>query len=848
MFFDFTPDPKVLIALTHTPMRPLDALCELIDNAIDSFNAAKLQDVGPVSNPIVNIILPKKKELENGVGVLRVMDNGPGMTGTTAEQAIKAGFSGNNPYDSLGLFGMGFNISTGKLGNRTTLMTARQDEEKYIKTVIDLEKINRTKNYQLEVEELKKAPGMVFEPGNHGTIIEVTDWWPKGNENNGFVQKLVRYGVTKIREELGRRYATILRSGEIKILVDGVKCVPFEHCVWAETRYVTKKGKKIPAVIHIDHTLGSDKRCSKCTAIIPLGADKCPQCENTTFRTIQKQITGWIGIQRFEDKTHFGVDLIRNGRAIRIFEKDAFFEYVDDFGNVELDYPIDSTMNLGRIVGEIHLDFVPVDFLKQDFQRSSAEWQEAMSYLRGNSSLQPSKEGAKDNHSPMFQLYQGYRRVKDIGPGDMYMGYYDAKDKKGKRISKGVIDEYYKKFLDRIPGFYDDSEWWKLVEAADENSTPQYIYCPECSAQNIKGSLECVVCGAPLQRKECINGTCKKMIPFTAKVCPHCGSSQVVSEVEPWNCKICGTKNIGTHDICRTCGSPRGMEHPLSEGELLKASDKVDELSNDDLVIRLANGEKTKPLRIEVYSTKGTMVTPIDKHRVPLQIFKEIGKLTMFIDFSHSLFTEMEISAEQVVASETAMYLFDEWRSLAGNPEHNLSVLTWQILQANWKDELDLTPDSVVREVQETLDAILQRLKDSMAAKDSSYYFDELSDVEKKELSNNLINNGVDLTEIGRLKDSGAYFAYVPYTFIMTIYDQSPDDFFGGKVWTTSLVSGGEDLLGRENIEEIRGKLIGQYRSYLQDLISYTQNKYADTITMKRVRLSVQFLQRSMVD
>ena len=37
MKFDFTPDPKVLIALTHTPMQPLDALCELIDNAIDSF-------------------------------------------------------------------------------------------------------------------------------------------------------------------------------------------------------------------------------------------------------------------------------------------------------------------------------------------------------------------------------------------------------------------------------------------------------------------------------------------------------------------------------------------------------------------------------------------------------------------------------------------------------------------------------------------------------------------------------------------------------------------------------------------------------------------------------------------
>ncbi len=41
--FNLTPDPKILIALTHTPLQPLDALCELIDNAIDSFSVAKLQ-------------------------------------------------------------------------------------------------------------------------------------------------------------------------------------------------------------------------------------------------------------------------------------------------------------------------------------------------------------------------------------------------------------------------------------------------------------------------------------------------------------------------------------------------------------------------------------------------------------------------------------------------------------------------------------------------------------------------------------------------------------------------------------------------------------------------------------
>lgn len=52
MKFDFTPDPKVLIALTHTPMQPLDALCELIDNAIDSFYGAKIQGL-KADNPMI---------------------------------------------------------------------------------------------------------------------------------------------------------------------------------------------------------------------------------------------------------------------------------------------------------------------------------------------------------------------------------------------------------------------------------------------------------------------------------------------------------------------------------------------------------------------------------------------------------------------------------------------------------------------------------------------------------------------------------------------------------------------------------------------------------------------------
>src|SRR5438105_1054788 len=119
-YLSINPDPKVLIALTHTPLKPLDALCELIDNAVDSFRVGKLQGQ-PEPHPLVEATVPGEAETRRGGGVVRVLDNGPGLDRQGLAQALSVGFSGKNRYDSLGLFGMRFNIATGKLGRHTTV-------------------------------------------------------------------------------------------------------------------------------------------------------------------------------------------------------------------------------------------------------------------------------------------------------------------------------------------------------------------------------------------------------------------------------------------------------------------------------------------------------------------------------------------------------------------------------------------------------------------------------------------------------------------------------------------------------------------------------------------------------
>lgn len=843
MIFDFTPDPKVLIALTRTPMQPLDALCELIDNAIDSFAIAKIQGI-TIDNPLIVIDLPTRKQLENGSGLLRIRDNGPGMSAVDAEKAIRAGFSGNNPYDTLGLFGMGFNISTGKLGNTTTFMTARKDSDKYISTTIDLARINELKSYSLEANEIDKGDS-IFPDDSQGTIIEVSNWWKAGDANHGFVDKLIQYGMPKVRTEIGRRYATILREAKVRIMINGEKCEPFEHCVWDEKRSVTKNGDNIPAKIYIDKVLGSFKRCTKCTALIPSDGTKCPACGNTSYRTIDEHVKGWIGIQRYDHATDYGIDLIRNGRAIRKAEKQAFFEFVDDFGNVTKDYPNDS--QYGRIIGEIHIDHVPVDFMKTDFQRSSAEWLRAMTYLRGESSLQPKQPGADRNNSVVFRLYQGYRRVRNFGKGDMYMGIWDPASKKATRISREVEEEYLEKFRQKLPGYYDDSEWWKLVESADQPPVDELVECEACGAQNLKEADCCGICGAVLKGKQCVSESCKQLIPLSAETCPHCGANQIPVVVEPWICQVCRTKNIATDTVCAECKNPRGTQDPLSREVLLASASKIDELSEPNLSISMADGHNNGALEFEVYTTQAPIVTPITHEELPLRIFKDIGKITIFINKHHPIFTKCHIAPEQIIASEVAMYLYDERQNLANYAQHNLSNITWAIIQKLWLNTMETNADIVYGKAIETLDTI----KDHIAKKlgqDAAQYFDDMTPEQKKALTDTLIKKNIDLTQIATLKSTGEYILYAPYNFLLSLYAASTDEFFDGGVWNKKLSSSADGLLDQDVVEHANNKIKQQYRNSLEDIVNFVRDKYDDELTLRRVQLSVEFLQMGLVE
>lgn len=867
---NITPDTKVLIALTRTTMQPIDALCELIDNAIDSFKHATEKGI-VIDNPMVTVEIASKKDIKNGGGRICVADNGPGMTVEELEKSIRAGYSGNNAYDNLGLFGMGFNISTGKLGVRTRVATARPGAKDYILVDLDLNEINRSKSFQVPYEVKDRALYDPFfpTPERSGTVIEVTRWWPKGNANEDFAYKLAAIPAPTLRATIGRRYSTILREKKIRIVINNNDCHPYEPCVWSPSRFVVKQGVSVPACMNIDEIVGTVRKCEKCGTEIPLEGNECPECHCHEIRTVTQRIWGWVGIQRYDDPNDYGIDLIRNGRCICVAEKDAFFYYRDESQRLIKDYPIDNGGTNGRIIGEIHMDFVPVGFTKEDFERASVEWQRAIRCLRGETSLQPTKvpEGAQ-NTSYVYRLYQAYRKVEP-GPKGLYMGEWDTVKDGPVRISRDKENELKQRFLKHEPGYFDDEEWYKLVEGAivrpptPEADGSKISKCPGCGAELPPDTETCPFCAEVVIGKKCQNPTCGKRIPLTAVTCPHCGSEQTggsgssssgggglaVTVDAVWYCDVCKAKNSVADAVCVSCHAPKGAKNPVSEEFLSANSSKKDELSADGYELHLPNVDKLDKITFETFFTNGKIQRFGSAEALPFVEFRKVKKVRVFIDPTHPQFARGRLAIEETVAQEVAHYVMEYGLSESQRSELTcrLSIIADAIKRECWPD--DFLPDRrrVAERVSDIMKAIKGQLADEYDPEDG--YFDDLDDQGKKETLQAFVSNGIPQGQYSDMCAGGEFLRYVPDEFVYELFCLHPEDFFTKHVFRRSVSEESAKVFGADAVKELSRQSELQIRSSLQTLQAFSRMKNAasqDCDYLELVRLSANALVRKL--
>ena len=248
------PPPRILRMLGEITLEPWQCLAEFIDNSIDAFFSDDQEWKDLYSKELsgeyhINIDFSNPSNIKKGYGDLRIEDKGPGMTLEQVASSATAGYTSNDPIDRLGLFGMGFNIATARLGDKTTILSTKKGDKFWHGVEIDFNKFGG-EGYDVPNVEQKKA-----DPQDHGTLIIITDLKKEIN-----LKMVSPAHLAKMRKKLGRLYASIIEEKKVKIFfhtatTDSI-VKPLKHCVWDEKRYVERKREKIPAIIHINQNLG----------------------------------------------------------------------------------------------------------------------------------------------------------------------------------------------------------------------------------------------------------------------------------------------------------------------------------------------------------------------------------------------------------------------------------------------------------------------------------------------------------------------------------------------------------------------------------------------------------------
>jgi len=349
--FNLTPSPALLDLLGKIPFKGWQCVAELVDNSIDAIinHTDRLQDY----QRVISVYIPTKKKIENNEPLI-IEDWGVGMTGKQLENAVKAGFSSKNTSSNLGLFGMGFNVATSRLANTVQVWTSTEEMSGEIGVKIDLKEMKKSGSFIRPKIVRPKQPNK-----KSGTKIEIYDYKPDA-------QNLLK--PQDIYRELTRAYSEkIFSTHRIKILVNGEEIMPFKFCTWSKERSVKYKNEDIPPIIEIDEHLKEEMFCENCFSWLGDPVDttiqiECPHC-NTVGLIVKKDIyiSGWLGIQRYSDTDHFGIDISRNGRILSKLDKSLFHwndERAKDDPRFHPEYPRDTTYAGGRIVGQIEANFI----------------------------------------------------------------------------------------------------------------------------------------------------------------------------------------------------------------------------------------------------------------------------------------------------------------------------------------------------------------------------------------------------------------------------------------------------------------------------------------------------------
>ncbi len=739
---DITPSPRVLEMLGEIEFPPWRCAAELLDNSIDAFLDA-LEDDPEHPGPLrATIHLPRRSDPDPSITVI---DTGPGMALQQLNDAVRAGWTGNDPFENLGLFGMGFNIATARLGQRTRVLTTMAGDDNWYGVEIDLRSLSEHNSYEVPlISEPKDDPSV------HGTRVEVSRLRP------GHWEELSR-NAPRLAEQLGDVYAPLLLSHQrIQLRVNNLAVEPRGYCVWDESREVTygsgANAERVPAVIRFDETLPERSACRSCRRWQEMpNVVECEFCGSHDLVTRERRIHGWVGVQRYLHGNDYGIDFVRNGRKIMIRDK-SLFRWVDpnDISNTEeIEYPIEPPANEGRLIGEVHCDHVPVEYRKETFRTDSPEWQAVRKLLRGDGG--PMR--------PKYRLERGYDRFAD-GPLARLYKAFNA-NRPGTRYlmpaapgGPALFDkalEWGKRFHAGDPAYQDDSIWWASVEAYERHK-----------AGDVGGYDDLVDEDDDEKRDALID-------IFGGDAFGDPSDTDGRSETGGQDDDSAADDDDGEDDEPDDTAETflerveRYQEQylPLPELEFTVTLPGV--LGAVDLVTFMVDGEE---------------VLNDDNQRVPvLAYLGKLNTLNVFVDANHPLFTAYDTQVVDMVLAEVA----DIFRARFSS-EMTLGQIISRIKEEKLSDRR--LGDNVSADADSVLRAVRERVVEVLTADENATgrFVGLLTDAEREHTETAAANDG---KTVAAAAEDGSVAMYVPALVLPRAVEAMPERFLDGHVFTS---------------------------------------------------------------
>lgn len=770
---DITPSPRILQVLGDIEFDHWQCLAELVDNGFDEFLSIKREGLewGEFS---VTISLPKSEDADP---VVEVRDNGRGMDVDEIRQAVRAGFSGNDQFEKLGLFGMGFNIATARLGSVAEVLSKREGEAEWRGVRIDLRKISQQGEFSAPVvaEDADDA-------SEHGTRVVIKGLKPEPRE---YLSRSPNVG--RLRAKLGDVYAPLLGEEGFHLYVSGHAVKPRRACAWSPSREVSRrrygKVEAIPAQIKIDRDLPDMAACGNCRHWQEPGQIKCRVCGSDDLQVRQRRIVGWLGIQRYLHQSDFGIDFIRNGRKILLRDKRLFtWRDPNDDSNEVTEYPVEVPYE-GRIVGEIHIDHVPVNYQKNAFEYDGQAWRAVVRTLRDEGPIQPNKRKeagyAERNDSPLARLFDGFRRndpgLKYLMPGN------------GQTALKEKAREWAKSFRDGDPDYQSDERWFEAAKRHD-------ALVDEAKLAGVGAS----------------------------------GESQDGEGGDALDEMGLGADSNG--DGVEVLDEEKPKESEQERQERLKSgAEELTELSAEYSLPSVG------AMKVVAYLVHGARVTTAEGEPAPVYLSqKKGGKGTWyaFIDASSPIFTEFGASYADLFLAELAHHL--KVRASSAEP---LTQLLSELKERHLPD-LKLDPRTLSASARELLSDLCERLAETLDEAAGAKIWTDLESKERSDVETRATLSGEALVEDPA--GSTDFLRFLSPMLVPRVVDSHPELILNGSVLAANYAA-----LSADN-EEARQVLRGRIVSYLTDLAVAAEVPNAPVAELHRIRHTIDLVREQI--